>query len=360
MIRHPAACAARSSAAIVASKETNTMDRATRLATLTLLTALTAACGGGGSSTPPPAPAPAPAPVPTPSPSPTLAQRTAAAASAAADAPDCVAIQPFYWSVGDAGGKRGDGSVGATPPTASTLMSIASASKLVYGAYVAEERAGVLTDNDLHYLNFVSGYTDFTSCQPGQTVGSCESDGSNGTYEAANDGKFYYGGGHMQKHANDDGLAALDSAGLAGAVNARLGTTFNFSQPQPAGGIYTTAAAYGGFLQRIVAGQLQISALLGAHPVCTQPSSCATAAYSPIPEEAVHYSIGHWVEDDPSVGDGGFSSPGKFGFYPWITHDKAWWGVVARSVNNGDEREGVASMRCGRRIRAAWVAGQAQ
>ena len=338
------------------------MDRATRLATLTLLTALTAACGGGGSSAPPPAPVPAPAPVPSPSPSPspspTLAQRTAAAASAAAEAPDCVAIQPFYWSVGDAGGKRGDGSVGTAPPTASTLMSIASASKLVYGAYVAEERAGALTDNDIHYLNFVSGYTDFTSCQPGQTVGSCESDGSNGTYVAANDGKFYYGGGHMQKHANDDGLAALDSAGLAGAINARLGTTFNYSQPQPAGGIYTTAAAYGAFLQRIVGDQLKISALLGAHPVCTQPSTCATAVYSPIPTEAVHYSIGHWVEDDQAVGDGAFSSAGKFGFYPWIAHDKAWWGLVARDDRTGDEREGVASMKCGRRIRAAWVAGQ--
>jgi len=103
---------------------------------------------------------------------------------------------------------------------------------------------------------------------------------------------------------------------------------------------------------------LKISALLGAHPVCTQPSTCATAVYSPIPAEAVHYAIGHWVEDDPAVGDGAFSSAGKFGFYPWIAHDKAWWGIVARSAQNGAEQEGVASMKCGRRIRAAWVAGQ--
>lgn len=335
------------------------MDRTTALATLTLLTALTAACGGG-SSTPPPPPPPAPAPVPAPAPSPTAAQRTAAAASAAADAPDCVAVQPFYWSVGDATGKQGDGSVGTAPPGASTLMSIASASKLVYGAYVAEERGGALTDSDIHYLNFASGYTDFTTCLPGETVGGCESDGSNGTYEAANDGRFYYGGGHMQKHASDDGLAALDSVGLAGVVNARLGTSFQYSQPQPAGGIYTNAAAYGAFLQRIVGGQLRISALLGAHPVCTQPSTCATAVYSPIPAEAVHYSIGHWVEDDPAVGDGAFSSAGKFGFYPWIAHDKAWWGILARDVKAGDEQEGVASMKCGRRIRAAWLAGQYQ
>ena len=41
-------------------------------------------------------------------------------------------------------------------------MAIASASKLVYGAYVAEVRGGALTDTDVHCLNFVSGYADFT------------------------------------------------------------------------------------------------------------------------------------------------------------------------------------------------------
>ena len=107
-------------------------------------------------------------------------------------------------------------------------------------------------------------------------------------------------------------------------------------------------------------GQLKIAALLGTHPVCTNPHTCSDAVYTPIPTESDHYSIGHWVEDDPAVGDGAFSSAGKFGFYPWIAHDKAWWGVVARDVRNGDEQEGVASMKCGRRIRAAWVAGQAR
>ena len=350
------------------------MDRIARIATLTLLTSLVAACGGGGSSpspaptptptpTPapvlaPPAPNPPPPPPPAPAPTPTVAQRAAAAASAASQAADCVAVQPFYWSVGDASGKLGDGSVGAAPPVASTIMAIASASKLVYGAYVAEERAGVLTDTDVKFMNFESGYTDFASCQPGDTVASCEAEGTNATYESANDGKFYYGGGHMEKHANDNGLAALDDAGLASAINTALGTSFNYSQPQLAGGIYTSATDYGSFLQRIVAGELRISALLGSHPVCTQPSTCATAVYTPIPSEADHYSIGHWVEDAPGVGDGAFSSPGAFGFYPWISHDKTLWGTLARSAKNSDEQEGVASMLCGRRIRAAWVAGQ--
>lgn len=166
-------------------------DRARTLATLTLLSSLVAACGGagGGSSAPTPVPtpapiptpSPAPTPVPAPAPTPTVAQRSAAAASAASSAADCVAVQPFYWSVGDATGKLGDGSVGTVPPVASTVMAIASASKLVYGAYVAEERGGALTDADAHYLNFVSGYTDFDACLQDQTVATCEAYESNGT-----------------------------------------------------------------------------------------------------------------------------------------------------------------------------------
>ena len=330
------------------------MDRTTTLATLALLSSFVAACGGGGSPSPSPSPAPTPAPTPTP----TVSQRSAAAASAAASAADCVAVQPFYWSIGDATGKLADASVGTSPPTAQTIMSIASASKLVYGAYVAEQRAGVLTDADVHYLNFASGYTQFTSCQQGETVAGCEADGTNGNYVAANDGKFYYGGGHMEKHADDNGLGAQDSAGLAATINASLGTSFAYSQPQLAGGIYTNATNYGAFLQRVVAGQLKIGALLGTHPVCTNPATCPAAVYTPIPGESDHYSIGHWVEDDPSVGDGAFSSPGAFGFYPWVDSGRTWWGVVARSVMVSDEQEGVASMKCGRRIRAAWMAAQ--
>ena len=336
------------------------MDRTSRLATLAVLAALVAACGGGGGS-PAPAPAPVPvppAPAPAPTPAPTVAQRTAAAASAASGAPDCVAVQPFYWSVGDATGQLGDGGVGASPPTAQTVMSIASASKLVYGAYVAEQRGGVLTDADIHSLTFVSGYTDFSNCLQDQTVATCEAYASNGTYEAANDGKFYYSGGHMEKHALDNGLGALADTSLASAINATLGTSFAYSQPQLAGGIYTTASAYGLFLQRVVGGQLRIGALLGTHPVCTNPSTCSTAVSTPIPSESDHYSIGHWVEDDPGAGDGAFSSPGAFGFYPWVDRTKAWWGVVARSANVSGEQEGVASMKCGRKIRAAWISGQ--
>ena len=68
-----------------------------------------------------------------------------------------------------------------------------------------------------------------------------------------------------------------------------------------------------------------------------------------------HYSLGHWIEDDPA-GDGAYSSPGAFGFYPWIDTSKTLYGVVARIVLAG----AYDSALCGAQIRKAWVTGVAQ
>jgi len=291
---------------------------------------------------------------------PTPEQRSTAARRTAETSADCKAVQPFYWSIGDAPGVRADGGAGRRAPAATTQMPIASASKLVYAAFVAEQRHGQLTDEDVRFLHFTSGYTHFRSCRRGQTVGECDAMRDNGAHDAADDGRFFYNGGHMQRHAVLDGLGGLDDEGLARAVNQALGTSFRYVQPQLAGGIATTAADYGEFLRRVVAGQLQMKSLLGTHAVCTNPKSCATAAQSPFTEGDAHYSIGHWVEDGPD-GDGAFSSAGAFGFYPWISRDETTWGVLARfQLALNGAKAGAASWRCGREIRAAWSSGEAR
>ena len=286
---------------------------------------------------------------------PTPEQRGAAARATAQGSANCKEVQPFYWSIGDARGVLGDGSVGRRAPTATTAMPIASASKLVYAAFVAQQRHGQLTDEDVRYLTFTSGYTHFRSCRRGQTVGQCDAMRDNGEHDPADDGRFHYNGGHMERHAVLDGLGGLDDDGLARAINEQLGTSFRYLQPQLAGGISTTAADYGEFLRRIVDGQLQMKSVLGTHAVCTNPRTCATAAESPFTQADLHYSIGHWVEDD-ARGDGAFSSAGAFGFYPWISKDKMTWGVLARFQPTLDgAKAGAASLMCGREIRAAWV-----
>jgi len=97
---------------------------------------------------------------------------------------------------------------------------------------------------------------------------------------------------------------------------------------------------------------------LGTHAVCTNPATCPTALNTPSPaNESWHYSVGHWVEDDPVVGAGAFSSAGAFGFYPWIDAGKARYGILARSSGTGS---GFESVMCVRLIRKAYATAVVQ
>jgi hypothetical protein len=179
-------------------------------------------------------------------------------------------------------------------------------------------------------------------------------------YSAATDGRFFYGGGHMEKHASLIGLGSMNNAGLTAAMATQLGSdiTVGFSQPQLAGGGFGSAEVYARVLRKLLAGQLQMGALLGSSSVCTNPLTCGTAQalYTPVPpQESWRYSLGHWVESDPVVGDGAFSSLGAFGFYPWIDARRTYYGVLARAASNGAR----SSSLCGRLIRKAWDSGVA-
>ena len=331
-------------------------------------------CGGGGSSgsaslpVPPQPPPSPPLPPPTP-PSPSNAQRIAAAtATAESSSNACASIRPFYWEIGDKLTSLASGSINSTTDStvykADTPMAIASASKGIYAAYVAQMRAGPLTIEDIKFLTFRSGYTSFSACQQGQSVDECVAFADNGLYHPATDGMFSYGGGHMEKHASLIGLGPLHSDALATEVRAKIGNDIAliYTQPQLAGGIFTTADDYALFLRRLLDNQLRLGSMLGTHAVCTNPATCAQARNTPVPTtESWNYSLGHWVEVDPMVGDGAFSSAGAFGFYPWIDASKTWYGIVARKqVMSGQDPdqslgEGYRSTMCGRLIRKAWI-----
>lgn len=293
------------------------------------------------------------------------AQRIAAAtATAGSSSNACAAVRPFYWEVGDVGARLASGSVladgNSTQYTATQPVSIASASKWIYGSYVAQRLNGVLSDTDRKYLALRAGYVSMSYCLPTQTVDSCLAAQTNGAYTSGADGVFWYQGGHLQKHASLLGLGALNDRGLTQEVQRLIGTDVSllYTQPQLAAGLVMSADAYAKVLRKMLAGQLKIAALLGTGPVCTNPLTCplGTALVTPVPpSESWHYSVGHWVEDDPLVGDGAFSSPGYLGFYPWIDASKRWYGVLSRSAQDG----GYPSVQCGRLIRKAWVSGMA-
>ncbi len=306
----------------------------------------------------------------TPPVTPDTRERITAATTTAQNASVCTAIQPFYWEIGDKAATLGSASVAragsAVTYTATSQMAIASASKLIYGAYVAERRGGALTAEDIQFLTFRSGYTNFSlgGCENGDTVADCVARSTNGAFTAANVGRFSYDGAHMQKHASlaspGMNLGPMANVALAAEVRRVLGNEIglSYTQPQLAGGIRSSAGDYAKFLRKILNGDLRIAALLGSSKTCTNPATCPTAINTPIGGGVNwNYSIGHWVEDDPTTGDGSFSSAGAFGFYPWINADKTLYGIVARLGLPGT---GEDSALCGARIRKAWVTGAAQ
>jgi hypothetical protein len=289
----------------------------------------------------------------------------AATATAHSSSNECAPIRPFYWEIGDKGAVLASGSTSSTATTTrytgTTTMQVASASKWVYGTYVAQKLAGQLSETDRKFLRMSAGYNRFAGCLPGQTVGACQAYGTNGAYGASEDGKFNYGGGHMQKHAVMMGLGSMTPAQLTVEVRSKVGTEIALAYGrQIAGGVTTTPQQYAKMLRKIMNDELRIGGLLGSGAVCTNPLTCANgqAVGTPVPlTESWHYSVGHWVEDDPKLGDGAFSSPGAYGFYPWIDATKRFYGIVARQAQSGS---GVGSVNCGRKIRKAWLSAVAQ
>lgn len=301
---------------------------------------LVAGCGGDSSSTPA---------------SDTEAQRVAAATATATTNPKCSAdaIGAFYWEIGDGNGVRASGSVGTDAPGAGTRMALFSSSKWVYAAYVSQKRG--LREDDAPYLNFSSGHTLFgvPSCPGANDVQSC---GVSDGIDPAMVGLFHYDSGHMQYHARAVmGLGSADNAALGAEIAATLGDfALVYSQPQLAAGIEGTAQGYGAFLRRIVRGELAISAGLGSRRV---PATYGSAVDGPqLGSEQWDYSLGHWVEIDPTIGDGSFSSAGGGGFYPWINASRTLYGIVARE-RFSESDAGYHSAECGRLIRQAWVTG---
>lgn len=294
-----------------------------------------------------------------------------AALQVAADDAHCRAIEPFYWEIGDARQALVSGAEGAKAPVATTVMPVASATKWVFAAYVVQRRGGELAANelstkDIEALTMQSGYTSHrhASCirllparRASQTVGDCLQRGNNGQYTPQHRGHFFYNGGHFQHYAATTlGLAGDNNVALADEIRGGLGIpfTFSFGSPQPAGGMSTSASDYAGFLRALLRGDLRLGTRLGEYAVCAQPGACPQALHSPIPTDRHwQYALGHWVESDPATGDGAFSSPGAFGFYPWIDAGRRYYGILAR--HQLGKQSAFASVECGRRIRQAFL-----
>lgn len=292
----------------------------------------------------------------------TLDAAKQAAQSAASSNSNCTSLATFYWEIGNRDGSLVTGSKGAAPAATATVP-LYSAGKWLYAAYVAERRGSTpLSDTDIRALTMQAGFTAQGQCNVIgiMTVEQCRN--SISTYDAGAVDRFYYGPGHFQQHAVAEmGLGSKNNDTLATEIINGLGGGFalSFNAPQPAGGARTTSNDYAIFLRKLLKGELRITNLLGSEAICTYVGSGCDALSSPSSNDAVnidepwHYSLGHWVEDAPGVGDGAFSSPGAAGFYPWVDADLQYYGLLVRNVltfsSAGD------SAKCGRQIRKAFL-----
>lgn len=304
----------------------------------------------------------------------------------------CQQIKPFYWEIGRSTGPVVSGSAGAGY-TRDTELEIASASKWLYASYYVEKKAAQLDDpEEIKFLNFTSGYASINAACLGRSISGCNRFSMNtapGTTDHPGDDpsavdRFDYNSGHLEAHAERfAGLGDATAQTLPQAILAQLGDDIALSYVNPllAGGVRTSSAQYARFLQKILRGDLRMRDRLGSEAVCTLsaeyaelfhencnavlspwwPASSGKLADTPDPSliQDVHYSIGHWVE-----ADGAFSSPGLFGFYPFIDRDKRWYGLIGRrqifqvyDEAHPDTSAYALSVRCGQALRAAWLDG---
>lgn len=277
---------------------------------------------------------------------------------AAETEPLCRSIGAFHWEIGNAKGVLASGQVG-DEYSADKVIDIASASKFIWGAYVVQklDRNQAPSAEQVSYLEMKSGYVKFNPlfCLLSKSVRSCLEARSNDERDASAVGRFSYGGGHDQHMAASMGLGRYSARQLTDEVMGTLGLgglDIEYKRPLPAGGLEASPAAYGKFLRKVVAGELRYKQYLGYKPVCAYQGDGCDALSTPV-QEHWHYSLNHWIEDDPATGDGAYSSPGLLGFYPWISADKSTYGLLARRKLS--KTAYWDSVQCGRKLRAAWM-----
>lgn len=287
--------------------------------------------------------------------------------STVANNPDCKKLGDFYYELGNGSTLIEFGVVGQKYDR-NTEIEIASASKWLFGAFSLEKLHGRISKLSKAKLQMTSGFTKINNlyCAVGaQTVQQCHQGGAkarsfNSPYVADNDGSFYYSGAHAQALAvqPEIGLATDNAVTLAAKVRSMLMLQdLSYSAPQLAGGAVMSADTYARFLQNIITNKYQISKFLPIEKgICANSKYCKVASTPAPNDENWWYGLHYWIEKD-STGQKveAYSSAGLYGFYPWITADQKYYGIIAREDRNSvDGKAYIESARCGKALRKAF------
>lgn len=298
-----------------------------------------------------------------------------AAATAAANGSACANAGEFYWEIGaTTGGPIVSGQVAGTDYARNTVVDLASSSKWVFAAYVVQRYngppRGPTGATIIGGLNMQLGYTymDDPNCASVPTVAKCFATGDNSLLNPQAIGYFFYNSGSAQAVAANPALLKLGAdtdATLLTEFNSYLGLgpTFSFVIPTMSSGLTASAADYATFLQKIMNGTYVISGYLGYNPVTTYPCGNGLSGCSPFGSVNFHYALHHWIENNTGgtypihgttqpPGDGAYSDPGAFGFYPWISADKKYYGIISTQGAVGTYEY---TIPCGGAIRSAFL-----
>lgn len=275
----------------------------------------------------------------------------------------CRALGDFYWEMGDANGVLTKGQVGRRFD-ANSVVNLASASKWPFATYFVQ-KFGLPDDKQIQGLTMRSGYVNMVdaTCTLQLNINGCFTAPSpllplNSRISQDLVDRFYYNSGNFQKVAVDAGLGNMTVLGLTGDMRKLLGISsgLNYLYPGVASGLYMSANAYASMLRKIMSNQLAMGGMLELGRTCTLAETCPTSDRSPVVYDW-DYGLGHWIERESGGNDEAYSSVGFNGFYPWITTDMQYYGVVSLERSTGIAQEAID---CGRLLRKSWLTGSVQ
>lgn len=334
-----------------------------------------AACGSDSTAptplptpTPTPAPAPAPAPAPTPTPTPTPTPAPAPNFAPVIAAIERSSIRDMHVTVGNRTGTLFVYQKGSQSPTASTP--IGSAAKFYSGVAIMRlVEAGImnLNDNPQRYLtywtsspsdprsrvtlqqllSFTSGFNaseNDNGCirDAATTIAACAQEYYNRNIGSTPGTAFAYGPAHLQiaaamaEVATNKSWATIfrEQVATPAGLTATSYVTPSTTNPRIAAGVNSTANDTARFLQAMLNGSLitqtdiYVQDRTAGLPILNTPD--ATENFG-----QWHYALGSWRECDDipfSIACSSqrtVSSPGAFGWTPWIDYDRSYWGVIA-------------------------------
>lgn len=325
--------------------------------------------GGGGGSTPTPTPSPTPTPTPTP-----------------VDAWTDVRSELEAFAFNDVSVIIGDGttryfSFERGNITETTPLPSASAAKMMAGLTFIRlidqsvleldtRAADVLTDywatspaderSDVtlaQLLSFTSGFNarpTTIGCwlQSGLELQTCAERIHDNGLDTSPGTAFAYGPEHLQVAAAMAEVATGESWNdifriqVGDPLNLSPLTVFSspsYSNPRVSGGATVSADDFARMMAAVLAG-----GFVADDPAYTQDRTAGLdVAYSPIAGRGLdwHYGLGFWLECDAApfeqscVDDLTISSPGAFGFTPWIDFGDDYYGVIAVEESTGPDAQ---------------------